>query len=123
MTADHTVSSEAEMRLVTYGTLAPGRHNHGQLSDLTGRWIVGHVRGSLIEAGWGAKLGYPGFILDPDGALTEVFVFESPALRAHWHRLDSFEGPGYRRVAVDVSTAEGIRPASIYVVADRTGPS
>src|SRR5947209_17350032 len=81
------VTGGPEMRLATYGTLAPGRQNHGQLSDLSGRWLVGYVRGSLVEAGWGAKLGYPALILDPDGALIEVFVFESRALPDHWHRL------------------------------------
>ena len=78
------------------------------------------MRGSLVEAGWGAKFGYPGLILDPDGASIEVFVFESRALLHHWDRLDAFEGPGYRRIAADVSTAEGVFPASIYVLADPT---
>ena len=118
--AGHSVADGPEIRLATYGTLAPGRQNHGQLSDLPGRWLVGHVRGSLIEAGWGAKLGYPGMILDPDGEPIEVFVFESRALVDHWQRLDAFEGPGYRRLAVDVSTDEGVLPASIYVLFDST---
>ena len=111
------------MRLATYGTLAPGRQNHGQLIDLPGRWLVGHVRGSLVDAGWGAKLGFPALILDPGGAPVEVFVFESEALFEQWPRLDAFEGSGYRRVAVDVSTPEGVLPASIYVLAEPTGPS
>jgi uncharacterized protein (TIGR00290 family) len=111
-------TSGAETRLATYGTLAPGRQNHGQLSELPGRWIVGHVRGELVEAGWGASLGYPGLILDPDAAPVEVSVFESGELPGHWDRLDAFEGDGYRRVAVDVATAEGALPASIYVVAN-----
>jgi hypothetical protein len=34
-----------------------------------------------------------------------------------------FEGPGYRRVAVDVATAEGVLPASIYVLAQPTAHS
>ena len=81
------------------------------------------MRGSLVDAGWGAKLGFPALILDPDGGPIEVSVFESEALLDHWHRLDAFEGPGYRRVAVDVSTPEGVLPACIYVVADPTSPS
>jgi gamma-glutamylcyclotransferase (GGCT)/AIG2-like uncharacterized protein YtfP len=111
------------MRLATYGTLAPGRQNHGQLADLPGRWLLGHVRGSLVDAGWGARLGFPALILDPDGSAIEVFVFESEALLDQWHRLDAFEGPGYRRVKVDVSTGEGALPASIYVLADPADPS
>ncbi len=118
--AHQSITDGPEIRLATYGTLAPGRQNHGQLSDLPGRWLVGHVRGSLIEAGWGAKLGYPGMILDPDGEPIEVFVFESRVLVDHWQRLDAFEGPGYRRLAVDVSTDEGVLPASIYVLLDST---
>jgi gamma-glutamylcyclotransferase (GGCT)/AIG2-like uncharacterized protein YtfP len=110
-----------EVRLAAYGSLAPGRPNHAQLSDPPGRWLVGHVRGTLVEGGWGATLGYPGLIVDPDGALIEVFVFESAEVRGHWVRLDAFEGPGYRRVVVDVSTAEGALPASIYVLADPSG--
>jgi gamma-glutamylcyclotransferase (GGCT)/AIG2-like uncharacterized protein YtfP len=109
---------ESEIRLATYGSLAPGCPNHGQLSHLSGRWLVGCVHGSLIEAGWGASLGYPGLILDPDEPPIEVHVFESRALVHHWDRLDAFEGSGYRRVAVDVSTDEGVLPASIYVLAE-----
>jgi gamma-glutamylcyclotransferase (GGCT)/AIG2-like uncharacterized protein YtfP len=78
------------------------------------------VRGSLIHAGWGAQFGYPGLTLDPDGAWVEVFVFESSALPDHWHRLDSFEGPGYRRVPVNVSTTDGDLPAFIYTLANPT---
>lgn len=118
-----SVGGGPEMRLATYGTLARGRENNRQLSDLPGRWIAGSVRGSLVEEGWGAKLGYPALILDPDGTRIEVFVFESPALTHHWHRLDAFEGAGYRRVAVDVSTAEGVLRASIYVLAGPTNSS
>lgn len=118
-----SVRGGAGTRLATYGTLAPGRGNHGQLTDLPGRWLVGHVRGSLVDAGWGAELGFPALVLHPDGAPVEVFVFESDALFDHWPRLDAFEGPGYRRVAVDVSTTEGVLSASIYVAADPIGPS
>jgi len=39
----------AEHRLATYGTLAPGRPNHHQLDGLTGRWLEGHVNGTLVE--------------------------------------------------------------------------
>ena len=118
-----SVSGGAETRLATYGTLGPGRPNHGQLTGLAGRWLVGHVRGSLVEAGWGADLGYPALILDADGPMIEVDVFESSALAHHWDRLDGFEGPGYRRVVAEVSTAEGVLLASIYVLAEPTNRS
>lgn len=118
MTTGQTGTDGSDTRLATYGTLAPGRPNHRQLTGLSGRWLVGQVRGSLVHEGWGAELGYPGLILDADGPPVEVDVFESAALPRHWHRLDAFEGPGYRRVAVDVSTTEGVLPASIYVLAE-----
>ena len=66
----------------------------------------------------GCSVGLPGVDPGPDGEPIEVFVFESPLLAQHWRRLDAFEGPGYRRVVVDVSTAEGVLRASIYVAAD-----
>jgi putative hydrolase of the HAD superfamily len=106
----------AQHRLATYGTLAPGRPNHHQLDALDGHWLEGHVYGRLIEAGWGASLGYPALILDPDGSAISVQVFESMALPDHWSRLDEFEGPGYQRVVTDVSTPAGDIKASIYVM-------
>jgi len=54
-------------------------------------------------------------ILDADGAPIDIDAFESSELPHHWDRLDAFEGAGYRRVAVDVETAEGVITASIYV--------
>ncbi len=104
-------------RLAVYGTLAPGRPNHHQLSGLSGRWIEGTVRGELLQEGWGAELGYAGIVLDPDGPTVGVQLFDSPDLPDHWTRLDEFEGSGYRRTVTAVSTAEGNLLASIYVLA------
>ena len=107
-------------RLATYGTLAPGRPNHDQLDGLEGRWLQGHVDGTLVDAGWGASLGYPALSLDPDGSPIDVHIFESADLPAHWARLDAFEGPGYERVVTTVHTSTGDVEASIYV--SRTDP-
>jgi gamma-glutamylcyclotransferase (GGCT)/AIG2-like uncharacterized protein YtfP len=85
---------------------------------LKGRWRQGTVRGRLVDSGWGAALGFPGLLLDPQGAAVEVHVLESPELPEHWARLDAFEGPGYRRVVTQVATAGGALDAWIYVVAD-----
>ena len=103
-------------RLAIYGTLAPGRVNHGQLADLQGSWRQGSVRGRLVDAGWGAELGCPGLILDPSGQEVDVHVFQSPELPYHWQRLDAFEGAGYLRVMTTVSTVEGDLEAWIYVL-------
>ena len=109
-------NGSAHTRLATYGTLAPGRVNNSQLADLDGHWRQGTVRGRLVEAGWGAELGYPGLILDPSGQAIEVYVFESLELPNHWPRIDEFEGAGYHRVVTQVRTVDGDLDASIYVV-------
>jgi gamma-glutamylcyclotransferase (GGCT)/AIG2-like uncharacterized protein YtfP len=103
-------------RLATYGTLAPGRPNHHQLDGLEGRWLKGHVDGLLVEASWGASLGYPALVLDPAGSAVGVDLFESVDLPAHWARLDAFEGPGYERVVTTVHLPRGDVDASIYVL-------
>jgi gamma-glutamylcyclotransferase (GGCT)/AIG2-like uncharacterized protein YtfP len=112
-------SSEANTALAVYGRLAPGKENYGQIGMIAGRWRLGAVRGHLAPKGWGAALGYPGLVLDPDGQTVEVQVFESDDLPAHWERLDEFEGPGYRRVPVTVDLAPVPRIASIYVFAEQ----
>jgi len=107
----------ADSRLAIYGTLAPGRANHHELSGLKGVWRQGTVRGKLVAEGWGASLGYPALVLDPQAAPVEVFLFESQDLPDHWRRLDEFEGPGYRRVVTQVQTPDGDVRAYIYVLA------
>ncbi|AJD45861.1 hypothetical protein RGR602_PC01837 (plasmid) [Rhizobium gallicum bv. gallicum R602sp] len=74
---DSTIA--AEHRLATYGSLAPGRVNHYQLAGLEGTWRKGTVRGTLVESGWEAALGFPGLLLDESGvAAVNVLLFESP---------------------------------------------
>jgi gamma-glutamylcyclotransferase (GGCT)/AIG2-like uncharacterized protein YtfP len=106
-----------DTRLAVYGTLAPGRVNHHQLSALAGTWQRGTVRGQLLSSGWGAALGFPGLILDPLGPRVDVDVFESAELPEHWNRLDEFEGCGYQRVVAMVTTQGGEQSAWIYVLA------
>ena len=79
--------------------------------------MQGRVYGKLLNAGWGASLGYPALILDPRGSAIEVDVFESVDLPAHWSRLDTFEGPGYQRLLTTVHTATGQIQAFIYALA------
>ena len=107
-----------DTRLAVYGTLAPGRVNHHQISALAGEWHRGTVRGKLFASGWGAAVGFPGLILDPLGPVVEVYLFESAELPAHWDRLDEFEGSGYKRVVATVNTEAGERSACIYVLAE-----
>jgi gamma-glutamylcyclotransferase (GGCT)/AIG2-like uncharacterized protein YtfP len=107
----------ADLCLATYGSLAPGRINHCELAGLQGSWRHGTVRGRLAASGWGAKLGYPGLVLDPQDRPVEVHLFESSQLPGHLRRLDEFEGAGYRRVVTQVQTANGEVDAWIYVLA------
>lgn len=107
---------EAEMRLAVYGSLAPGRVNHHLLANIDGNWSLGFVTGKLMNAGWGAALGYPGLVLHTDGDSIEVHVLESPHLPLHWARLDDFEGENYRRVTTKVHTDKGVIDASIYIL-------
>src|SRR5215213_3049474 len=103
-------------RLATYGSLAPGRPNHHHVAAVRGRWFEGEVHGRLVEAGWGAPLGYPALVLDAQGPAVAVHVLESDDLPAHWSRLDDFEGPGYERVLTAVRTADGDVEAYLYAL-------
>jgi gamma-glutamylcyclotransferase (GGCT)/AIG2-like uncharacterized protein YtfP len=107
-----------DTRLAVYGTLAPGRVNHHQISALRGSWQRGTVNGKLFASGWGAAQGFPGLILDPLGPSVGVDLFESKDLPEHWARLDEFEGEGYRRALTIVNTPEGNLSAWIYVLAE-----
>lgn len=108
---------DADRRLAVYGSLAPGRPNDHVLAPLTGTWTTGTVRGHLRAEGWGSELGYPGIALHPDGPDVTVEVLASDDLPDWWERLDDFEGPGYRRVVVEVTTDDGLLTASIYELA------
>jgi gamma-glutamylcyclotransferase (GGCT)/AIG2-like uncharacterized protein YtfP len=112
------LSAAPNTRLAVYGTLAPGRVNHHQISELAGTWQRGTVKGKLFSSGWGAALGFPGLILDPLGPSVAVDLFESTDLPEHWARLDEFEGSGYRRMVATVNTENGDRNAWIYVLAE-----
>ncbi len=77
---------------------------------------IREVYGRLVQAGWGASLGYPALVLEPYGSAIDVEVLESDDLPAHWSRLDDFEGPGYERVLTTVHTATGDVEAYVYVL-------
>lgn len=106
----------ANIRLATYGTLAPGKVNHHQLEALRGEWFKGIVHGKLVNAGWGAAKGCPGIIFSEKTDAVTVHIFQSENLPAHWERLDAFEGDGYRRVEVVAETPQGALAVSIYEV-------
>lgn len=108
-------------RLFVYGTLAPGRPNEHILGDVPGTWVPATVRGTLVQEGWGAAVGYPGIVLSESAGVVEGFVFTSEALPAHWTRLDEFEGEGYVRVPVP-ARLQGGRTVDAYVYALAAAP-
>lgn len=110
-----------DQHFAAYGTLAPGRPNHHHLADLKGRWVVGTVRGNLVQRGWGAALGYPALVPAEDGDAIDVHLFLSQDLPDHWSRLDAFEGAEYCRARITVQTAEGPIEAWIYLDASENG--
>lgn len=106
-------------RLFVYGSLGPGGPNHGLLEHLGGEWMPASVRGHLIDAGWGAEMGYPGIVLDDDGEPVAGYVFACEDLVDHWDELDAFEGRQYRRVATVARLADDTTvEAFVYVLRD-----
>lgn len=103
-------------RLVAYGTLIPGRSNHHMVAGLQGAWTEIRVRGTLGESEWNGLEGLPAFVPDPAAPEVEAWLFASADLPDHWSRLDAFEGPGYRRVTVEIHTPAGapLPPAQVY---------
>ncbi len=113
-----SIMTNIDHLLATYGSLAPGEVNHHELEGLSGTWRSGYVTGTLVTKGWGADIGYPALIPDPRGDRVDVQLFHSADLPAHWDRLDEFEGEGYRRAIISVSTPDGPVDAWIYLDAD-----
>ena len=93
-------------RLFVYGTLGPGRPNEHVLSAIGGTWEEASVNGYLKPRGWGAKMGFPGIVLEDSGAEIKGYIFCSDKLDYHWDKLDDFEGEEYKRVLIKVKTKD-----------------
>lgn len=93
--------------LFVYGTLGPGRPNEHVMQKIGGTWEAGSIKGRLMEAGWGAEMGFPGLVLDEAGDVIKGHVFMSENLSLHWQALDDFEGEEYRRTLTTVTLSEG----------------
>ncbi len=104
-------------RLFTYGSLQPGGPNEHELGSIEGEWEPAVLRGRLVDAGWGANLGYPGLVIDDDGVDIHGYVFSSSHLQSEWTRLDELEGADYERTIASVALANGktVR-AHVYVL-------
>lgn len=106
------------MRMAFYGTLRRGASNHYEVRSIPGDWHLATVRGWVYDITWGPADGYPGITLDADAPTTEVDVLESDELEKHLRRLDDFEGPGYRRIEVDVTLEDGTETTAWIYEAD-----
>lgn len=104
-------------RLFIYGSLQPGGPNEKILSAIGGEWETAIIRGKLLEAGWGANMGYPGLVIDEGGVDVHGHVFASSNLSAIWAYLDEFEGDEYTRVIASVMLPGGEEvQAHVYVL-------
>lgn len=82
---------------------------------MAGEWRTGVVLGWTFELTWGPAEGYDGFVPDPEGSEVPVHVLVSDELPRRWREIDDFEGPGYRRVPIDVQLDDwSTVVASIY---------
>ena len=93
--------------LFVYGSLQPGKENAFRLERIGGRWAKGSIRGTLLDRGWGAGIGFPALMLDEGGQEISGYLFLSRGLDAAWPELDEFEGEDYRRVLAPVSLSNG----------------
>ncbi|MDJ0918403.1 MAG: gamma-glutamylcyclotransferase [Woeseiaceae bacterium] len=93
--------------LFVYGSLQPSKENAFRLERIGGQWIKGSIRGTLLDRGWGAGIGFPAVILDDEGQEISGYLFRSGGLDAAWPELDEFEGEDYRRVLAAVSLSNG----------------
>lgn len=105
-------------RLFVYGTLGPGRPNEHVMSNIGGVWESASLKGRLVQAGWGADLGFPGLVIAEDGDDIHGHLFCSENFARHWPALDGFEGAEYQRVLTSVTLDNGAQ-VSAYVYALR----
>lgn len=90
-----------------YGTLQPGGPNEHVLGAIAGTWTPATIKGRLVQAGWGATMGYAGLVIDPTGDEISGDVFAAATLAQQWPRLDAFEGAEYERVTEIAKLASG----------------
>lgn len=108
-----------ERSFIVYGTLAPDAPNHSVVKHIKGKWQPGIVKGNLENKGWGADLGYYGFMHTSIKEQKEikVVVLFSDELIANWKMLDDFEGSGYKRILAKYELTNGrIGVGNIYAI-------
>lgn len=87
------------------------------MQKIGGAWEAASLKGCLIQAGWGADMGFPGLVISQDGEEIQGHVFASNNLERHWAALDEFEGVEYQRVLATVTLVSGSQiEAYVYVL-------
>lgn len=103
--------------LFIYGSLQPGGPNEHVLADVDGEWVPATLKGRLIEAGWGASMGFPGLVIDENGSEVHGHLLSSTQLTEIWPKLDAFEGEEYERITATVTLGNGERvEAAVYAL-------
>lgn len=89
-----------EEHLIIYGTLAPGQPNYSKIEHIKGLWQDAVIWGQLKNEGWGAEMGYYGFVssMTEDMQAINAKVLQSSMLVNEYSFLDNFEGAGYQRI-------------------------
>ena len=103
--------SDAEHRLVAYGSLLPGEVNHHELEGAG----QGHWQPCVVRAKAGMVGPWRVIELANDAPMIEAQLLTSPLLPQIWAGLDAFEGQAYKRVLCVADTAEGPLEAYVYV--------
>ena len=109
--------------LIIYGTLAPNKPNHSKIEHIKGKWLKGIVKGKLVNAGWGAELGYFGFKHAPieEQVHIKAYVLFSDELVDNWAHLDAFEGAEYQRILAQFELENGeVGVGNIYALNEKS---
>lgn len=98
-----------EKHLIIYGTLAPGQPNYSKIEHIKGIWQDATIWGQLKNEGWGAAMGYYGFVsnITQDVQAIDAKVLQSSNLIDEYSFLDDFEGAGYMRILTKYKLSTG----------------
>ena len=99
-----------ENQLIIYGTLAPGKPNHAKIAHIEGVWLDAVIWGQLKNEGWGAALGYYGFVSNTTENVEVIpaKILQSSKLIKEYAFLDDFEGAGYQRILTKYQLSTGV---------------
>ena len=106
----------AECRLVTYGTLGPGRPNHHQLDGLDGRWLKDTSTGCSSTPAGARALATQHWSFKPTVRQSMSRFSSQPTCQITGHASTTSRATD-QRVVTTVRTPTGEMDAFIYVQA------